>query len=78
MLFFIQNINGSFPAVSYIKAVDVWLYGCLAFILMSLLAVVYTTQLSRKRTAACKNSLQVENLLIATDSDTVFVAYPLI
>lgn len=75
MLFFIQNTNSSLPAVPYLKAVDIWFYCCLVFILISLLAVVFTTELSRKRKAACNNSLQVENLQIAANGDTVFAHY---
>lgn len=40
MLAFIQNINNSLPAVSYLKAIDVWMYGCLGFIFTSLVCVV--------------------------------------
>lgn len=48
MLYFIHTINTTLPAVSYLKVIDIWMYGCLAFILISLIIVIASNQLSKK------------------------------
>lgn len=50
MLFFIQSTDKSIPASSYLKAIDIWMYGSLGFILIAFVVVVLTNKSSAKKT----------------------------
>ena len=48
MVFFIGYINGGLPALSYIKAIDVYLFCSLLFICMTILEAIFVCALYKR------------------------------
>ena len=49
------GLNAETPQVSYVKAIDVWMGACTAFIFSALLEFTVVNYLSRRRTGCCGN-----------------------
>lgn len=70
-LFFIQCTEKSLPATSYLKAVDIWMYGSLGFILLAFIVVVLTNQASGKAEVVFDDTVQIDNLQSITENEVV-------
>ncbi|XP_060575011.1 glycine receptor subunit alpha-2-like [Ruditapes philippinarum] len=56
----------SLPQVSYVKAIDVWMFTCLLFVFMALVEYSYVNVVSRKKTKALLQQRQQAELLPLT------------
>ena len=54
LVFFFSGLNAETPQVSYVKAIDVWMGACTAFIFAALIEFTVVNYLSRKH-GCCNN-----------------------